>query len=763
MTTPTTGCSVVIAAYDERRLPLLERAVASAIAQGPDVEVVLAIDHDERLLATARDRFAGVRVVLNTRSRGASGTRNAGARAATGEFLAFLDDDAEAEPGWLAALVAPLRADPTIVGVGGWVEPAWAGPRPIWFPMEFGWVVGASYTGMPRRAAEMRNAWSENMAVRAADFWEVGGFREGFGKLGSTSRPEDTELCLRMAAARSGRWWFEPAARIRHHVPADRATLSFFLRRCRAEGAGKAHLAELAGAEEGLSSERSYATRTLPAGVLRGLLALLRGDLGGPVRALAIVAGLAAAAVGFAEESVRRRRAPAPEPARPAPTVPGPARPVAAPGVPALHRPARVVRVDLADPLPELSVAVDAPDDALVVVSLCGRPVGMLLVPVPTSPAALAAAIEQELGDLVRAEADRHGLPPTMLTRLTAAGLPHAACPVRDRRARLVADGPGITVVLCTRNRPEQARRCLESLGALAYDRRQILVVDNAPADDATEQMVRELPFEVDYVREPRPGLSHARNRALAKARHEIVAFIDDDERADPRWLAALAEEFADPAVGVVTGLVLPGELATTAQVRFEQFGGHSKGRGFARIVVDPDHQRVVQSPLYPRPTFGAGANMAFRTSVLEAIGGFDPGLGAGTRTAGGEDTLAFTEAMLAGHTLVYAPAALTWHHHRRDDDDLTAQLSGYSVGLGAYYAALVTRDPRRLLSLGRLALGIARGRAAVPPAPSGSDAPGAPSIGGVRRARDLLHGAAAYTSSYLFSRGSPRGRGSTA
>ncbi len=136
----------------------------------------------------------------------------------------------------------------------------------------------------------------------------------------------------------------------------------------------------------------------------------------------------------------------------------------------------------------------------------------------------------------------------------------------------------------------------------------------------------------VDYVVEPAPGLSRARNRAVATAPGEILAWIDDDDEADPHWLSEIARALADhPEASVVSGVIVPAELRTPAQLLFEQFGGHSKGRGFTPDKFSPATARR-QSPLYPLPPFGTGANMTFRPGVIESIGGFDEALGAGTR-----------------------------------------------------------------------------------------------------------------------------------
>ena len=94
---------------------------------------------------------------------------------------------------------------------------------------------------------------------------------------------------------------------------------------------------------------------------------------------------------------------------------------------------------------------------------------------------------------------------------------------------------------------------------------------------------------------------------------------------------------------------------------------------------------------------------MAFRRAALDRIGGFDVALGAGTPTGGGEDTLAITLVMLCGYEVAYEPVALMWHHHRQDMASLNKQLHGYSVGLTAFYAALLRQRPIALLGLVKL------------------------------------------------------------
>jgi cellulose synthase/poly-beta-1,6-N-acetylglucosamine synthase-like glycosyltransferase len=293
--------SVVIAAYAQDRWDYLREAVASVLAQSrPALEVVVVIDHNPALLARARRELPGVTVIPNTGTRGASGARNSGVAACRSDVLAFLDDDARASAGWLEALVGHF-ADPGVVGVGGRVSPLWVSSRPRWFPPEFDWTIGASYHGMPATASSVRNVWSNNMAIRRTAFDAAGGFRADFGKVGSRSRPEDTDLCLRAAAVTNqGTWVYEPAGLAGHWVPEERATVRYFLRRCFHEGRGKAGLAALDGAGESTSTERHYARHVLPRGVARGLREAARGDGSGALRSAAITAGLGVTAAGFA-------------------------------------------------------------------------------------------------------------------------------------------------------------------------------------------------------------------------------------------------------------------------------------------------------------------------------------------------------------------------------------------------------------------------------------------------------------------------------
>jgi hypothetical protein len=299
--------SVVIAAFSMDRWDATCEAVASVQAQTAPAEIVLVIDHNPDLLARAADAFGKVTVIPNAGNQGASGARNTGVAASGGELVAFLDDDAVAEPDWLERLV-PHFARHEVVGAGGRCYPLWSTSRPRWFPPEFDWAVGASYRGMPEVAEPVRNVWSGNMILRRRVFDQIGGFNEDFGKVGNVARPEDTDLCLRAAAVQDGGIWiYEPAAVAGPRVPASRERIGFFLRRCLNEGRGKAELAQLNGATA-TASERQYTREVLPRGIARGLREAARGDISGAARSLAVTAGLSLAAAGFATGRLAQAR-----------------------------------------------------------------------------------------------------------------------------------------------------------------------------------------------------------------------------------------------------------------------------------------------------------------------------------------------------------------------------------------------------------------------------------------------------------------------
>jgi glycosyltransferase involved in cell wall biosynthesis len=306
---PGPSVAVVICAYTDQRWDETLQAVASVQAQQPPpAELIVVVDHNPDLQARLAAHLPGVRVVANHNASGLSGARNTGVELSTAEVIAFLDDDAAARPGWLAAL-ARRYDDPDVLGVGGRIEPEWATRRPSWWPPEFDWVVGCSYTG--QGSGPVRNLIGANASFRR-ELFDDGGFVTGIGRSATVARPiggEETEFCIRAATKRPGGiFLLDDTAAVVHHVPADRQSFSYFRSRCFSEGLSKAQVTDSVGSGAGLASEWGYSTVTLPMGVLHGLGRALRGDFTGLLTAAAIIIGLAYTTAGYVGASASRRR-----------------------------------------------------------------------------------------------------------------------------------------------------------------------------------------------------------------------------------------------------------------------------------------------------------------------------------------------------------------------------------------------------------------------------------------------------------------------
>ena len=253
-----------------------------------------------------------------------------------------------------------------------------------------------------------------------------------------------------------------------------------------------------------------------------------------------------------------------------------------------------------------------------------------------------------------------------------------------------------VSIIVPTVNRPDDLRRCLESLMSQSTRHSiEILVVDNKPASPSSAVTVaRQFP-SVRLVTESRPGLSYARNAGIAAATGEIIVTTDDDVVAPGEWIEKLIEPFARAEVMAVTGNVLPFELETESQCQFEIYGGLGKGykpREFTRTWF------LAQRDGVPTWDIGATANAAFRAACFRdlAIGLLDEALGAGTPTGCSEDTYLFYRILKNGGTIVYLPSTYVWHRHRPSMKSLRHQVYAYSKGHVAYHLTTLTREGDR-------------------------------------------------------------------
>lgn len=323
---------------------------------------------------------------------------------------------------------------------------------------------------------------------------------------------------------------------------------------------------------------------------------------------------------------------------------------------------------------------------ARVLVRLDGDPLGYLASPLPLDVAALSARARERFATRVaQVEADERTAP----------------------------RGDLVTVVVCTRDRAAHLAACLDRLRTLTYAPLEVVVVDNAPTDASTRDLVAAVAAEdprFRYVREPRPGLSRARNAGLAAARGRWLAYTDDDVAVDPGWVEGLLRGFGRaPGVGCVTGLVATAGIAGAAEEYFDARAASWSTRCAPLVwsMTGPGSE----DPLFPYSpgVFGTGASLALDRALLAELGGFDEALGAGTRTRGGEDLDVFVRVLRAGRGIAYEPAALVWHHHRADREALLGQMYGYGTGLSAFLTKALLQAGTRREVLGRIPLGVRR------------------------------------------------------
>jgi GT2 family glycosyltransferase len=348
-----------------------------------------------------------------------------------------------------------------------------------------------------------------------------------------------------------------------------------------------------------------------------------------------------------------------------------------------LRSPIRIAIIDIAEPLRDLDCTRQEEPPytgAWILVCDSGYPLGSIEIPVA--------------GTLITAAELKHEL---------QSHFGGTRRPV-DRDAEFAL--PRISIVIASNlARLDALRRCVATMTEIDYPDYEVIVVDNrrgkvAPVDVPGARVVRE----------PQPGASAARNRGIQVATGEIITFTDDDVVASRNWLRAIAERFAnEPDADAVTGLMVPLELETDAQILFEQ-SGSGPDRAYKPLSFQrSSHFQVVRraedgaeqaGSLYKTGEFGLGSNMSIRASVVRELGGFDDALGPGTPAPAGEDLAVLINLLSAGYRIAYEPSAIIQHCHRATVPELEQQLHAYGIGFTAMLTSIIVRNPRHLIGL---------------------------------------------------------------
>jgi len=354
--------------------------------------------------------------------------------------------------------------------------------------------------------------------------------------------------------------------------------------------------------------------------------------------------------------------------------------------------PVELLDLDLLEELPP-SLRSDLPGGIAVVLHVGELVVGQFEVAAPLLPVE-GPQLKALIADAATAAVGQHllgswfdGWLPELRPSRPRAQAPRASEVTRvtrplatlgRRSSTSVKPSLSVSVVVCTRHRPDRLRRCLAALAHLDPAPGEVVVVDNTDGDPATRAAVEERgPFR--YLVEPKPGLSAARNAGIAATSGDVIAFTDDDVLPRQAWLMGLLQPFAEGRVGAVTGLVLPAALSTEAELLFERdFGGF--GGGFLRRRFDRRFLRGMRWHTPPVWKIGAGANMAVRRRALDIVGVFDERLGAGAAGCS-EDSELWYRLIEAGFECVYEPSAVVVHHHREDLTGIRQQLRDYMRG----------------------------------------------------------------------------------
>jgi glycosyltransferase involved in cell wall biosynthesis len=304
--------TIVLCTHSLDNLQNLKQAVDSLLAQSyRDIEVIVVVDGNEKLGDKVTEIYKdNIRIVVLKENVGLSGARNAGAREARGDVIAFFDDDAFADEKWAESLVRTYE-DGDAIAVGGKVLPVWLKGRPYYLPEEIDWLVGVTNKGFAGESVvEVRNTYGPNMSFKREVFDAIGFFSErlGFAKRGAGyMQGEEAEFTLRMMSRFGKGVLYNPEAVVYHKIPPSKTKIKVLLRRSFYQGHSKASINRAGISLNTLDTEKSYLRALLFKYMPRRFRGIFsRGCAGEVVKLLMLACIIASVGLGFVYGYLKR-------------------------------------------------------------------------------------------------------------------------------------------------------------------------------------------------------------------------------------------------------------------------------------------------------------------------------------------------------------------------------------------------------------------------------------------------------------------------
>ena len=275
--------SVIVCTYSPSMFAHFIECIDSLLRQTyDDVEIICIVDGNKDYFEMIKEkkgelfREYSIKLFLNSRNLGLLESRNRGARLATGDIVAFIDDDVVADRRWVEELVKMYKMG--AIAAGGKLMPLWIAKKPKWLPEEFYWLIGATHLVFPEKITEVRNTFGSNLSFRRDIFLELGGFNTKMGGIKGSRMLQggETELCERMRRRYGKGVMYNPNAIVYHKIFENRTKISFLVKRAFWQGYSKAVMENIGGKIE---EERSFLKYLLVNRTLARLSNFIKGSM----------------------------------------------------------------------------------------------------------------------------------------------------------------------------------------------------------------------------------------------------------------------------------------------------------------------------------------------------------------------------------------------------------------------------------------------------------------------------------------------------